>query len=553
MKQLALLLKQRSREGHNGWRTLRTQSRLKVAVITSFVVLFEGGLFALFYDGFRFLDQSGSGALLINRLFAVFFLGMSLLLVLSAATAAYGALFRSRDVPFLLTSPIPLPELLLFKWLETTRISAWTYLFIVLPFVGAFAAFAHGSILFVVWTACFSVPLLALCAALGMLLALLLVRLVPRHRTGRLALGWTLAAGVLLAFVPLLARTRENPAAVVSLATLIPGLRLAMNPLLPGYWISEGLSSVQSGGWLRGLLFGLLLTSTAAVAGLLVEWLGTRLFAAIWARSEPARGVDGQPRLLGWLAALLRPAPVEVRALLLKDARLFLRDPQQWTQVVVFFGLLGVYFANLRNLNYDQYDDLWRNLIAFLNAFSIAAVLGSLTSRFVYPQLSLEGHSLWLVGLSPVSFARVLRTKFFGALVTMLAVTLPLMWLSTTMLQTPLSTRLTILGLTLCLVTSLTALATGLGAVFLDLQNRNPAAIVSGFGGTLNLVLSLLVVLVVIFPFGVLFHLRITGHLEDRAFVTWQQAGWAWVVLVTACATVLPLLAGAAELRRRDY
>ena len=165
MKQLALLLKQRSREGHNGWRTLRTQSRLKVAVITSFVVLFEGGLFALFYDGFRFLDQSGSGALLINRLFAVFFLGMSLLLVLSAATAAYGALFRSRDVPFLLTSPIPLPELLLFKWLETTRISAWTYLFIVLPFVGAFAAFAHGSILFVVWTACFSVPLLALCAA----------------------------------------------------------------------------------------------------------------------------------------------------------------------------------------------------------------------------------------------------------------------------------------------------------------------------------------------------------------------------------------------------
>ena len=135
----------------------------------------------------------------------------------------------------------------------------------------------------------------------------------------------------------------------------------------------------------------------------------------------------------------------------------------------------------------------------------------------------------------------------------MLAVTAPLMWLSTTMLQTPVATRLTILGLTVCIVTALTALATGLGAVFLDLQNRNPAAIVSGFGGTLNLVLSLLVVLVVIFPFGVLFHLRGLGRLGGGAFRAWQLAGWGWVLLVTACATVLPLRAGAAELRRRDY
>jgi len=553
MGKLVILLKQRSREGRNGWRLVRTQSRLKIAVIGGFVALFEAGLFAFFYAGFRFLDSSGSGAFLVNRLFSIFFLGMSILLVLSAATAAHGALFRARDVPFLLTAPVSPSELVLFKWFETTRISAWTYLFIVLPFVGAFAAYEHGSILFVVWTACFSVPLLALCGAAGTLLALLIARWMPRRRVWRRVLGWTLVAGALLAFAPLLARTREDPSAMVSLSTLVPGLRLAMHPLLPGFWGSEGLASLHAGQWLRGLLFGLLLASTAGVFGLLVEWLGARLFVEAWERSAPSNAVDGPPRLLGWLAVLLRPAPADVRALLLKDARLFLRDPQQWTQVAIFFGLLGIYFANLRNLNYNQYDDMWRNLIAFLNAFSISSVLGSLTSRFVYPQLSLEGHSLWLVGLSPASFGRVLHTKFLGALVAMLAVTAPLMWLSTTMLQTPAATRFTILGLTICIVTSLTGLATGMGAVFLDLQNRNPAAIVSGFGGTLNLVLSLLVVLVVILPFGVLFHLRAIGRLEGGAFGAWQLAGWGWVLLVTACATAIPLRAGAAGLRRRDF
>ena len=105
MDKLAILLKQRSREGRNGWRLVHAQSRLKLAVVGSFVVAFETGLFVLFYLGFRFLERSGAGALFVNRLFAIFFLGMSFILVLSAATAAHSALFRARDVQFLLTSP----------------------------------------------------------------------------------------------------------------------------------------------------------------------------------------------------------------------------------------------------------------------------------------------------------------------------------------------------------------------------------------------------------------------------------------------------------------
>ena len=101
---------------------------------------------------------------------------------------------------------------------------------------------------------------------------------------------------------------------MVSLSTLVPGLRLAMHPLLPGFWVSEGLASLHAGQWLRGLLFGLLLASTAGVFGLLVEWLGARLFVEAWERSAPSNAVDGPPRLLGWLAVLLRPAPADVRA-----------------------------------------------------------------------------------------------------------------------------------------------------------------------------------------------------------------------------------------------
>ena len=56
-----------------------------------------------------------------------------------------------------------------------------------------------------------------------------------------------------------------------------------------------------------------------------------------------------------------------------------------------------------------------------------------------------------------------------------------------------------------------------------------------------------------VLPFGILFHLHATGRIEGDVFARWQAVGWAWALLVTAVATIWPLRAGAAELRRRDY
>jgi len=43
----------------------------------------------------------------------------------------------------------------------------------------------------------------------------------------------------------------------------------------------------------------------------------------------------------------------------------------------------------------------------------LSAVMCSVGARFVYPQLSLEGHGFWIVGMSPVTMGRVLFSKFF--------------------------------------------------------------------------------------------------------------------------------------------
>ena len=104
--------------------------------------------------------------------------------------------------------------------------------------------------------------------------------------------------------------------------------------------------------------------------------------------------------------------PHPVRLLILKDLRTFLRDPAQWSQFLIFFGLLAFYFLNIPRLGYGAQSPYWRNLVSFLNLSVTALILSTFTSRFIFPLLSLEGRNFWVLGLLPLSRDQILWAKF---------------------------------------------------------------------------------------------------------------------------------------------
>ena len=92
----------------------------------------------------------------------------------------------------------------------------------------------------------------------------------------------------------------------------------------------------------------------------------------------------------------------QMRLLIVKDLRLFRRDPVQWSQFMIFFGLLGLYFANIRRFSYDVNYTAWVNMISFLNLAVVGLILSTFTTRFIFPMLSLEGRRFWILGMLPV-------------------------------------------------------------------------------------------------------------------------------------------------------
>lgn len=109
------------------------------------------------------------------------------------------------------------------------------------------------------------------------------------------------------------------------------------------------------------------------------------------------------------------------------------------------------------------------------------------------------------------------------------------------------------LALAVAISLAVAGMSTGLGAVFLDLSERNPAAIVSGFGGTLNLVLSLAFMLLTVVPFAALFHLTSTGRLAPQYFARGLTASYVWLTLLTLLTAGVPLALARRSLEKREY
>lgn len=551
---LLALVRKSLRASANFSRVIREQSVLKMMVIGAVGALLVGGMGYVFYRGFDFMATlGGAGLMIVQNLFALFFLGLGLMLVFSSAVTAYSAIFRAEEMNFLILRPMPVGQVLIHKYWEVALLSSWAFFFMVIPFIAAYAVFQKLSPLFAVWTILYAVPFVLICAAVGTIVAMLIVRWVPKGRWLWITLALILVAMVARFVLQTVHEAKHTDDAQLVLSRLVPGMKLSAYPLWPSWWMAEGILSLSRDNPSRGVMLWLLLASTAMMCSVAVEGVGRLTFYESWFRQMPVssghRKAVSIRGLEDWLAFL----PHDTRAVLVKDIRVFLRDPMQWSQALIFFGLLGIYFMNLRNLRYNLYGEVWRDVICWLNMISVSAVMCSLSARFVFPQMSLEGHSFWILGLSPMSMRRVLRAKFGLAFAALGITGAVLTGISTSMLEMSPVIRGVAQVISLAVAAGMAALATGLGAFFLDLRNRNPVAIISGFGGTLNLVMGLIFIFASILPFAILSHSFISGGVGIRSYRLWIGGLILYLTAITMIATFVPLYLGRRSLSQREY
>ena len=292
----------------------------------------------------------------------------------------------------------------------------------------------------------------------------------------------------------------------------------------------------------------------------MAAWTASRLYRRGYNRL--ATGGDVRRKHGGaWMDRLLSASMPFVhpgtRLLIVKDFRTFRRDPQQWGQVLVFTGLLALYFGSIKRMFVTDVPWVYQNSISALNLCAIGLLLSTYTGRFIYPLLSLEGRKFWILGLLPIRREQLLWGKFLFSTAGGLVLSCVLMLFSDLMLEMPFDAVLLHQATVIALAAGLSGLAVGVGACLPNFRETDPSKIAVGFGGTLNLVLELLYLLVILGLFAAPWHLFRAATPPDAGSPGWMMPVVLFclgVGLVVAVMSVLvPLRMGVQALRRMEF
>src|SRR5712691_12271304 len=136
---LRLLLRVNSQSAWRKLKSLKEQSRLLTGVIFLFITGYLVLAYWLFYNGLKFVARfPGLGTLLMERLLFLLFAFMFLLLLLSNLVISYTNLFRNRETTFLLTLPVPTRTIFQWKFIESTLLESWAFVFLIAPLLAAY-------------------------------------------------------------------------------------------------------------------------------------------------------------------------------------------------------------------------------------------------------------------------------------------------------------------------------------------------------------------------------------------------------------------------------
>jgi ABC-2 type transport system permease protein len=537
---------------------------LKILIIVLFSSGFWYSLFKLFTLGLNFIHETSDTLLtpilvgaLRDSIFYFFFFCLVLMLVISNSIISYISFFKSRESGFLMTLPVSFENFFLYRMIESLVFSSWAFVFLATPLLGAMGSCYGLGIDFYIFAGASLVIFILWPALIGGCIALIVTIVFPRSiKMLLILLGAILLAGGLI-IISKLAILRGALGVDIQLAQeVLDSFGFARNPLLPSYWVARGILLCCDGQTSEALFYLGLILSNVLFAAALIYILATRLVPKGWFISQGITRAKRPSMSFLWDKLIYRTIFFinhRIRRVIIKDAKSFVRDPVQWTQFLIFFGLLALYFLNLRTFSYQERDITWRHIVAQMNLAATALTLSTFTSRFVFPQLSLEGRRFWIIGMAPLKRDRILTSKLILSILFSLIISQTLLTISSVMLVTPLILAILHAVTLTGICVGLSGLAVGLGALYINLKEDNPSKIVSGFGGTLNLVLSWGFTVLVIAVQYIPCHYFFTRHmLTAELFHLYVLIAIGLVIIISFVTSIIPMLIGLHAFRRLE-
>lgn len=539
-----------------------SSSRWRLAVFAVIGLGFGVSIYVIFYRALTYFTSVFLlGPLLVVRLLSMIFLTFLAMLLFSNIVASISIFYLSEDLHLLLSTPLRLRTVFACRFAESILNSSWMVAAVCIPIFLAYGVVLKAGALFYPAAILIFLPFILIPANIGMIFTLFLTRVFPARRTREIFL--LLSVGVICILIVLFRFLQPeklaNPNELMLASQFILELKAPSAPYLPSYWATTAISDALRHRWSDYLSYTGILWACAAAGYIIAYCLAKKLFyPGWWSAQESSMPAAGPVKGTG-LEKFFRWLPVVPRSVLIKDIKVFRRDPTQWPQVIVLFAIVLLYLANIYNIPStvmakNIYTSSLLSLIFFLNIGFAGFIITAVAARFIFPSVSLEGKAFWLIRCSGLSIEKFLKEKFLLNFVPILILAEGLVVLSTVFLRVDTFMLFVSVITVFFFSLGLTALGVGLGAVYPKFNAANPAEIATSWGAVFYMILGIMYVGIILIleagPVRLYYLRKLNWHLPS--YLWWVYLSAALFILINLAVVYIPLKSGVLSLKNQE-
>jgi len=514
------------------------------------------GIYLLFHFLFSYIYSlestfSGFGIALAQRLLGMTFMSIGIFIGISSFISGVSAMFRSRETSLLLTLPVRDRMVAFFRMIESWFNAGWATILLGIPILIAFNISLEYNLFSSIIALALFPFLLVVWVSSGTVLLGVSIRM--SQSSGKLwraalILGLVVSAGIYLVLRSSGPEgiVAEEKTALEALHKFVADLPVAGGRFWPHILFGNTVSSVNNGIWVEALRNAGILILESAVAMFLAYIIicpGFRKrFSSVSTYSSRRRS-----------SSLLLRSRSRFSTMFQKDILIFLRDPVQWSQLLLLAGLFLVYAFNINRFPMDISNPLWRSVLVFLNFSFSCFVTATILVRFSFPAISLEGAGLSYILQLPAGRKILLKSKLLESFLFITPFIIGISIWSTIAIGagTVLVVSSTVALGFMCI--ALVSINTCLGAVFPRFDTGSAASIASGHGGIIAACASMGYVLVAVSVLGMTIRRALPAFGSDQALLGPMTVALTILCIATGAVTLISLKIGYRSLKKRDY
>lgn len=351
--------------------------------------------------------------LLITRTLSLALIFFGGLLMFSNLVSAFTTFFLAPDLELLRAGPTSARQLFLARYVSNWSTTSWSMFLFLLPMFWGAGPSLNAPIYFYPVVLLSVVALTLLCATAGSTVCFVLTRFLPAKRSRDLLILLAIVAFVIGYIAFRLAEPEKflEPGGFQDLISLISSIEADNQGFSPVYWVTDAALATVSRSY-DVLLTSLLLLYASASAAIYLStivcgWLYHQAYTKAHEK-PPSRDVGMQVSVQrSWQQ---RPSPI--KAIVKRDYLMFRRTPSQWTQLLLVGALIVVYLLNFKYFQALQDSGILGSIGVYGINFGLSGlVIATLSVRFLFPAISLEGKAFWCLESAPISVDTLLDAK----------------------------------------------------------------------------------------------------------------------------------------------